>query len=1724
MKCLLLLILCVLKIGFVFSIEQDSMPTLSRVYGDYFIAGVYQNPTFSQVDYDAYLAQINQIPINTVQGNIDFSFGAPTNYPGAQVPCNGFFGAFLQQKVKDIRELSSGNFLVGMDGKLDSSNHVNMMLTQLTPDGLVDNNFGNHGFINLPLHQSNENLISVVQDFYDDIYVVGYSNAGSIVRKYNATGAEVWVADNYVFGSYVTDIALQGTSRLLVAHQLSSQQGQLAAYNLTTGEIDMTFCSTGASPGVIDSPDFGVTIGQLYGVIVSSQENIFIAYQNNITGHVDLAALYGDGRSLIPYFASTSMNPGVAYNVFSSVANIDNVRLALDNYNNIIIAASTGTDIILARFDGQTGNYDYHFNGTGIVTIPSVGHDVTIQKIVGLTDGSIMLAGYDQADDTMLAMKITIAGQLDTNFDAQGTSPGMIHFKIGDQQSDYYARCVTGLSIQSSTGDLILGGYQQRTASDAIPMVMRLYGMFGVTEIENDVWINMIPGTLDSTINDLFIGQKNLSAIIGWEELLGYTAYAICANNDGTMYIAFGNGQNCIIGLVDANMYPVTTFGNNGLTISQTMTKIYSLIVDSQGRIIISGIDNGVQKIIRYVASGILDTVFSSIMPAMVGTVIAEQRSGTIVVAGYLDTKGIVCGYQNNGEKLVASFGPWPSQGYYLTDIDAKIDDIVIDDVDAIYLVYRNSMNHVCLEKLMPNGSYKVTAFNNGHAIDSGLVATTGSHIAINSDKNILVGSYTDQGIQFCLYDGLTGTALTAVQTIPLTDNCIVTKIVGAGTDFIGSGFSKQDEIAIAFRVEGSTGMLDAEFGSLQNGVAVIQSTLALYGVSVQLDGRIVMVGANGSLPVLARLHGKSYIDQYPQMPGRSGAGTFDTTLFYTQEAIYPASKYRNTSDQPNVPSLIRLHGDAYVNQYPQMPGKSPVGTIDTTLFYTPPADKIKSRDTTGTLDSSFGVFNFNSLSSGDFNLAGFTIKHLYTYSTGLMLFVCDNGIDTIIFRVLNNVSLDTIAHGGSGFNEAMTPGYIKIAGYANPTGLYVDEDGKIFIAGGSTISWARAYNSDGSIVSGWVNPVNNLLQGAYEVGVQSCGRRVVAGFGASYGVLYGYTPSGDLDAGFGINGVVSTGLASPIADMSIDSSDHIIIGSVVDGHSVIQRVSPQGITMTTLSSGTAISSITGNQLKVALDEIGNIVVAAATTTGFTLQRYDSSGANSPATPVTIIAGGSGTSRIGNLYVTSDNKVGLVGYETTTNNIVCARLHASFALDTSFNGGVALITTDSPMDIMHDATVYVDNRIIVVGGGSITPDPYMARIFGDDYVTVMPQSPLQAVSCTNDFSFGSSISNGIIFHALTGDATQHQVAQAIALQDEQNIVVALDGQSTVNTDNRIFINMFNTDGDEQTNFGVGGKVEILHTYGHEYVRDMVTFTQAGIYKAILAGYVTNSSASITNSLLLQYNLSASNLDASFGGFDGNPQGFVSGQGQKFYTVAQQSNGRIIAGGLDKDGSGLLVGYTPQGKLDRSFASGGIIRQGTTGIYTHVVDSQNRIIIAYNDGNDRVAVARFVAHGSLDTSFNSTGITPGVISTNDMISGIVGNNNFRVAIDQLGKIVVASVHNSGLDFVVKRYTQDGVIDTDCTISSTMLGGTTSLTIAKLLIDEQGTIAIVGYDTALAGQIIVMHLRADLSGLDSSAHSSGRLGYVKYAIASGATQIITDALIHQDGRILVVGSES
>ena len=334
------------------------------------------------------------------------------------------------------------------------------------------------------------------------------------------------------------------------------------------------------------------------------------------------------------------------------------------------------------------------------------------------------------------------------------------------------------------------------------------------------------------------------------------------------------------------------------------------------------------------------------------------------------------------------------------------------------------------------------------------------------------------------------------------------------------------------------------------------------------------------------------------------------------------------------------------------------------------------------------------------------------------------------------------------------------------------------------------------------------------------------------------------------------------------------------------------------------------------------------------------------------------------------------------------------------------------------------------------------------------------------------------------------------------------------------MNMFDNDGLINPNFGTAGQVSVLSYYDNQYVSDMITFIDPfGVHKAIVAGYVTNAMFSTTSSLVLQYILTpgGQGIDTSFGGFDANPIGVAFGDGKQASVVGQQSMGRIIVGGLSTDNLGLLLGYTAQGKLDTSFGNNGYQSMGTgsTGIYTHAIDTQNRIVIGYNDGSNNMAVVRFLSDGSaVDATFVVT----------SLISALSDNNNMKVAVDSTNNVIACAVTNTNNSITLQSYSnEDGTVIASQTFTGAQLGGSINSVyqLTRLLVDVQGNITIVAYDT-YAQNIVTVKLTSSLT-LDSSFDMPH--GYLIYTVGGGSiSQVAKDALIHPDGRILVVGCQA
>ena len=150
-------------------------------------------------------------------------------------------------------------------------------------------------------------------------------------------------------------------------------------------------------------------------------------------------------------------------------------------------------------------------------------------------------------------------------------------------------------------------------------------------------------------------------------------------------------------------------------------------------------------------------------------------------------------------------------------------------------------------------------------------------------------------------------------------------------------------------------------------------------------------------------------------------------------------------------------------------------------------------------------------------------------------------------------------------------------------------------------------------------------------------------------------------------------------------------------------------------------------------------------------------------------------------------------------------------------------------------------------------------------------------------------------------------------------------------------------------------------------------------------------------------------DPSFSG-DGRVTTDFFGGSDSARSVAIDSHGRVVAAGYWCELAGCdwnlaLARYDHDGSLDGSFGRGGRVRSGLTFAPRAVaIDSRDRIVVAGSSaarGEARFALARYKPNGTLDRSFGSDGVV-----TTSM--GPPNRTDFAnsVAIDRRGRIVAA----------------------------------------------------------------------------------------------------------------------
>jgi uncharacterized delta-60 repeat protein len=218
-------------------------------------------------------------------------------------------------------------------------------------------------------------------------------------------------------------------------------------------------------------------------------------------------------------------------------------------------------------------------------------------------------------------------------------------------------------------------------------------------------------------------------------------------------------------------------------------------------------------------------------------------------------------------------------------------------------------------------------------------------------------------------------------------------------------------------------------------------------------------------------------------------------------------------------------------------------------------------------------------------------------------------------------------------------------------------------------------------------------------------------------------------------------------------------------------------------------------------------------------------------------------------------------------------------------------------------------------------------------------------------------------------------------------------------------------------------------------------------KIVAVGIAQNSSTYSSGFAVVRYTITGS-LDLTF-----KDTGIVTtpfGDSGLAYSVAIQPDGKIVAAGYSRDVFGepfnfTVARYTISGDLDSTFNDSGIVTTPITNADGYgrgvALQSDGKIVVAgrseYNSGDNDFAVVRYTPTGTLDSTFNDTGIVTTPIGSGE-------DRGFGVELQSDGKIVVAGFSENGngnTGFAVVRYTTTGTLDStfnDTGIVTTPIG--------------------------------------------------------------------------------------
>ena len=993
-------------------------------------------------------------------------------------------------------------------------------------------------------------------------FALAINNAPIAVAVSGAVVTSASAAGTAIFGQ---SIATQLDGKVLVAGGVATTTAgndlALVRYN-ANGSLDSSF---GGGDGIVTTAIGAGTAGDIANAVLAMPDGTIVVAGSSVipSGPHDfvvsryladgsLDTTFGGGDGIV----TTRVGSGtVGFNFEGQAAFAQpDGKIVV---GGSMLTATNNNDFAVVRYNAD-GSLDTTFGGgDGIVTTALLATDWGT-SIVRQSDGKILLTGTGSVttiNSDFALLRYNVDGSPDTTF---GGGDGIVTTNIDGATSVDAGQSVT---LQSDGKIIVVGNRflsgATPTPFDTLDVVVVRYNPDGSLDTSfgggDGIVITDIAGRRDlpatvkvQTDGKILVGGLATGPTTGEFLLLRY-------NPDGTLDAAFGGGD----GIARVALSPVSNFGQE-------------LVLQSDGKILLTGSAGASIGLLRFNADGTLDSTFGNLGVPQVHT--GTAFIWNVPATAFTDADGDTLTYA----LTVSSGSPLPAWLAFDGTTLSGTPPVGTADLALTITATDPSGSSAAIPFVLAINEAPTLSGIVTTAIGAGTTSDSGVGAALQPDGKLVASGRTTTSTGGLDWTVVRYNADGSLDT-SFGDGGIVIQSLSTSTDIGfgvalqpdgrivtvgGIGTTIQDVAVVRYNADGS---LDTSFG---DGDGIVTTTISAtaqdqgQAVAIQADGKIVVAGYHlqtGAGVVLARYNVDGTLDA--SFGGGDGLAPITVGPNVGQPlslAIQPDGKLvfvGGTAGEGtgNIDALIgRVNGD---------------GSPDTTFGG---GDGSTATSINTGLDILFAV---QVLADGRILAAGQMTDAV-------------SSTDVLLLRYNANGTLDTTFGGGDGIVTTAIS-----TGTDFGRGLAVQADGKILVAGSGTTTAGGLdvvvlrYDADGTLDTTFSGDgivttsigTGTVGDGSAAVHLQADGKIVVFGAGTTaYGgdfAVVRYNPDGSLDTTFGglalprVNSGVAFSLTMPPSVFSDSEGDALTYSvTMADGSALPAWLSFAGTTL----SGTA--------------------------------------------------------------------------------------------------------------------------------------------------------------------------------------------------------------------------------------------------------------------------------------------------------------------------------------------------------------------------------------------------------------------------------------------------------------------------------------------------------------------------------------------------------------------------